>query len=409
MITWKNVSAPDFTGVAQIQQAGNQSIQDSIDSLQALANQRTKMNLQNEADLKRSNTFKLLEEVRTTSNMEDYEQMSLNSLLSSVGGNADEEAVYNALLKQDDEIFNNLSRENDLLADELALTGAQITNDANRYNLSRAKTKAAQEDKLFNLQEKDLTIDNAASTYGMDLYSNAPAITDREIQDIAKKKGESLGFSGVNLQKFINKTVDTTKDMRIVKEDESPFVQLASTTVDNSYQSTVNNAQQIKDRIYTENPITPVFDVYADISTTSQAISQAVDKYPEGWFFSKNVGTNLRKRIEEVADDFAKDNKIDSVPPQILAAALKPGEGITTNEEWIGNDKGNIEELYRSIQKYYDMYQVNEVRKKNRKSADDNFRKTVGIASGKKEQGMLDILNSKGNIDDLTKMIKTYQ
>ena len=408
MITWHNVNAPDLSGVARIQQLGNENLNSATDALMSLAQQRRDLNIQQENDLKKTNTYRLMEEIRTTGNMEDYENLSLNSLLSSVGGNADEGMIYDALLKQDDEIFNKLSRVNELEADELAITGQKLSNDrsrlgieADRFNFNRTKNQAAKED-------ANTALDNAASTYGMDLYGNAPAITDREIQDLAKKQGEVLGYSGVKLKQFTDKVVTTTKDMRSIKEDESPFVQLAQATVDSTYANIESQAKAIRDRVYADNTVTPVFDVYADITTTSQATSQAVEQFPEGWLFSSDVGTNLRNNIEETVDRFAADNEIDSVPPQVLAAALKLGEGIAVNEELVGNNKADISELYRSIQKYYDMHQVNEVRKRNRRDADKNYSKAVSQASAKRGEGMLDILKSKGKIDDLTTMIKSY-
>jgi len=401
-ITWRNIAAPDFSDVAAIQQQGAANLQGALDTLEGLAQERRQLNVQAQQDETKANTFKLLETIRNTPSMEDYEQLSLNNLLSSVGGNADEEAVYNALLKQDDEIFTKLSRENQLVSDELAITGQQITNEANQLSLDTAL-------KDIEATNKSKAIKNASSVYGMDIYSSNPAATDRDIQDLAAKKGTALGYSGSDLEKYVSGVVGSAKNLRSLKEDESPFVQLAVDTVTNSYETAVANAEAIKNRVYEDNPVVPIFDVYNDITTVSQAVSGVVDKFPEGWFFSSDVGENLKGNIESIANRFAEDMGIASVPPQVLAASLKLGEGIQINKEVLGNNKGDTSSLYRTLQKYYDMYQVNEVRKANRRSADDNYGQTAAIAAGKRDTGMLDILKAKGNIDNLTKMIRSYQ
>lgn len=401
-ITWRNINAPDFTGAAAIQQQGADNLQSSLDTLQGLVQERRDINIQQEQDLTKANTFKLLETVRTTSNMEDYEKLSLNTLLSSVGGNADEEAVYKALLNQDDEIFNQLNRENKLASDELAIAGQEISNTTAEAQLDKMLTETSKEN-------RSKLIDDAATNYGMDLYSNKVGVTDREAQDLARVKGESLGYKGTELDKYISKVTEVSGKMLEIKDDESPFVQLASDTVGNTYNSTVATAEGIKNRVYEDNPLVPTFDIYADITTESDAISSTVEKFPAGWAFGLNRGKNLQGRIEETVRRFEKDAGISKLNPQVLAASLKLGEGITTNEELLGNDQADISNLYRTIQKYYDMHELNEVRKQNRRDADKNLSTTIGQAAKKRDEGMLDIYRSKGNIDNLTTMIKSYQ
>lgn len=414
-ITWRNIDAPNLQGVSNILGQANQGFQQSLGALDSLVKERRDINIRNQQEEKDANTFRLLETIRTTTDMEDYEKLSLNSLLSSVGGNADKGKVFNALLGQDEEIFKTLQSEQNLKKGELGILQAEQNLEKGELTIAGQVlgNKTAQlnyDNAIREMNEKNKlkAVTEAGKSYGIDIYNNMKgAVTDREIQDLAVNKGKNLGYTGSALDSYVKNVTSTAKGMRDVRADEQPYVQLATDTVNSTYDATVANLDTIKKQIYEDNPVSPVFDPYKDINSTAQAISSTVEKFPSGWANFLGTGSALRADLEDQITEFAKDNGLKEVPPVVVAAAVQTG--ITSNWEFFGNDKADTSNFQLDLKKYFQMYAQNEVNKSNRRSAEENYLSGVGVATTKRNEAMLDVLKGKSNITALTKLIQDYR
>lgn len=422
MITWKNVEAPNLQGVSSILGQANRGFDQSMNALNDLVKQRQEINIRNQQEEKDANTFRLLETIRTTTDMEDYEKLSLNSLLGSVGGNADANKVFSALLGQDDEIFKRQRSEQDIEKGEIDILKGEQALEIGEQNLQKGalaiegqtisnKVAALNYDNAIrNMDEanKAKAIDDAGTTYGMDLYSNLRGTTsDREIQELALTKGRSLGYSGSQLDRYVSKVTSTAKQMRSVQADEQPYVKLAEDTINSTYEATESALKTVRDQVYEDNPVSPVFDPYKDITSSASAISKVVDKFPAGWANFLGTGSALRADLEDQIQEFAKDNGLKDVPPVVVAAAVETG--ITSNWEMLGNNKADTSNFQLDLKKFYQMYAQNEVNKTNRRSAEENYLAGLGGATTKRNEAMLDVLKGKSNISALTKLIQDYR
>ncbi len=414
-ITWRNVDAPNLQGVSSILGQANQGFQQSLSALDSLVKDRQAINMRNAQETKDANTFRLLETIRTTTDMEDYEKLSLNSLLSSVGGNADQNKVFAALNAQDDEIFNLIKNEQAVERGELGiqkdkqgLTQGALSIEGQKLNNATSKLNYDNTLKTMAETNRNKDITNAGKSYGMDIYGNMRGdVSDREIQDLAMNRGKMLGYTGADLSTYVSNVTSTAKGMRTIQADEQPYVKLATDTITSVYDSTVATLDTIKKQVYEDNPVSPVFDPYKDISSTAQAISSVVDKFPAGWANFLGTGSALRADLEDQMAEFAKDNGLKEVPPAVVAAAVKTG--IASNWEFFGNDKADTSNFQLDLKKFYQMYSQNEVNRNNRRSAEENYLAGVGDATTKRGDAMLDVLKGSSNISALTKLVQDYK
>lgn len=354
-ITWKNIDAPDLTASARILGQAGQSLNQATEGLAGLFDQARQNVIQEAADQQKANTFQALDAIRTADE-NTYSEMSLGSLIDEFGS-IDQNKVFAALDAKDDDIMQGKKDALTLQNLELGNQGKELQNQVTQNTLDQTIKNQSK-------TERNESINNAASTVGLELGA-LKGVDDATVKDMITNAGKAQGLTGSDLVSFVNTATQVNNDLRKLTPTEQLLYESQLAKNNEGLSDVVAQADAQLNQVIAANPIDPVFTPYQDIKDTSGAISAIIEKYPEGWANFTGTGNQLRGELEDKLDRFAKDNgvKKSDIPPTVVAAALE--SGITSNWEFFGNNKADTSNFSLDLEKYYDIYQNNQQRSAN--------------------------------------------
>ncbi len=318
-------------------------------------------------------------------------------MISSVGGNVDREKVYNQLLNQDEQILSTAKSEQDLKQGELTYETGLINKDTAQFNLTRAQTQ--ERERLRNMG-----IEGASYTWVTDMLRTAPMASERYAQEQAGIEADRLGYKGKERENFIQKAITTTLTLKAPKSDETQAQQFLVNTINSTYDAGVKLAEDtLKSELDRIPPADPVLGALAGVTSESEAIANVVSQYPSGYqnflITDTGQGAALRDEINNIITR-ARDN-YGSVPPQVIAAALKEGIVIDPDMGFRGGDEADYSGLYKAIQKYMGLYDEKVSFDGQRAKLRSNHSKVMADLTKERDDGMLYVMNNQNDVANL--------
>ena len=193
-ITWKNIDAPDLTASARILGQAGQSLNQATEGLAGLFDQARQNVIQEAADQQKANTFQALDAIRTADE-NTYSEMSLGSLIDEFGS-IDQNKVFAALDAKDDDIMQGKKDALTLQNLELGNQGKELQNQVTQNTLDQTIKNQSK-------TERNESINNAASTVGLELGA-LKGVDDATVKDMITNAGKAQGLTGSDLVSFVN-------------------------------------------------------------------------------------------------------------------------------------------------------------------------------------------------------------
>lgn len=352
-ITWRDISAPDFSSANNMMQQASANMTSGLQTLTNLANEQVQKNQAQLQKTKDTNTYALMDYIRQVDNMEDYQNLNINDLAARVGGvdNVNQDKLLEALHNQDNIILDN--------------EGKILSNEQADFNLKAAKLK---EDE----RKAKLGAEGQAVDFTSNFIQNNPDATEREVKQNALSYGKQIGLTGQDLNNFVTAANNYAKDEKQLTSGETYLGNQIVNNANNKHKMTMDyiNAQ-MKQYDEMEQMLNPQFFAKPNTSAgnLSMKLKELMELYPQGKFWNysdedSGQGIQLANSLQKQIDAFKerqKEKGFDNIPDTVIIDAMN--RGIERDKDYFGGDEAHFPDFGVNLQRSFDEWQQTTKRK----------------------------------------------
>lgn len=418
---WKDIEGVNYVGASDMLSRGGNQLANAANSLVQLANKQRAINIQEDTDTVKRNTYMAKDLIRGMQDVDEVNETTLQDIMGRVGGDVNIGAVYSSLASRSDDITSGQFKSLKLQAEEENARRAD-----NRQKMSDLKVKQAENDTIISnlraasqkgkfksdMERNDIKVDldkaflekaklqnaqaNAKLTdkllakdneriqkelrdnaMELGLDSSFNGLSDRDAAIVAQSKAEQLELRGKDKKTFIDVFNKTRQSKKELYPDETIYLEGALQEIDAQKKAVIEAADSALNNFYELHPLDPAFKNVDNSMTRAQAIKKATSKAPEEWT-DWHIGQDTLKQINEDINIIARKVGIDpkNFPASVISLSID--EGIVFPFEYAGeNDINPVQsddpdmEMFRvTLEMYYDRYLDNENVKRLRSSAE---------------------------------------